>query len=43
MILTKEAIDEFVRQLETKNSWGKNEVTNLFKEWVIVMLLGKAD
>lgn len=37
--MTKANIDKFISELEKKNSWGKNEVIDLFKEWVIVTLL----
>ena len=35
--MTKSDIDRFIQALEQKNSWGKNEVIDLFKEWLIDM------
>ena len=37
--MTKAQIDTFIMELEKKNSWGKNEVVDLFKDWVIITLL----
>lgn len=37
--MNKADIDKFITALEAKNSWGKNEVIDLFKEWVIETLL----
>lgn len=37
--MTKTDINAFIKALESKNSWGKNEVIDLFREWVIDVLL----
>lgn len=41
--MNKAAIDAFISELEKKNSWGKNEVIDLFREWVIMTLLGEKE
>lgn len=41
--MNKPDINAFVAQLEKKNSWGKNEVIDLFKEWAISVLLRELD
>lgn len=32
-------MDEFLARLEEKNSWGKNEVKELYKDTVLYILL----
>jgi len=39
--MTKADIDKFIVQLEQKNSWGKNEVIDMFKNWIIESLLAQ--
>lgn len=41
MELTKPDVQKFIVALEAKNSWDKNEVIDLFKEWLIETLMTK--
>lgn len=39
--MTEENIEGFIAVIETKNSWGKNEIIEVFRRWVITTLISE--